>query len=110
MANMNMGGSIVSKNILEGTGQLKWCVRESFVNDVDNGWRFLSDIDTEEYLADASHMVVVGWETLFNIEPAIMPIFDMPIGTELTLVREGNKKRFIYTNMGNECNFSDTKL
>ena len=41
------GGSIVSKNILSHKGKLRWCVREESVNDVDNGWRFFSDIDTE---------------------------------------------------------------
>lgn len=45
------GGSIVSKNILSHKGKLRWCVREESVNDVDNGWRFFSDIDTEEYLS-----------------------------------------------------------
>ena len=47
---MNMGGSVVSRNILEGKGKLKWCFRENSVHEVDNGWRFLSEIDTDEYL------------------------------------------------------------
>ncbi|WP_255368054.1 DUF2185 domain-containing protein [Psychrobacillus sp. OK032] len=28
------------------------------VNELDNGWEFLSDIDTEEYFADASDMSI----------------------------------------------------
>ena len=40
---MNMGGSVVSKNILENKGRLKWCFREKSVNEIDNGWRFLSE-------------------------------------------------------------------
>ena len=52
----NAGGSIVSKNILSHKGKLRWCVREESVNDVDNGWRFFSDIDTEEYLSKADNM------------------------------------------------------
>ncbi len=35
-----------------------------------------------------------------EIEPAIAPIFDMPIGTELTLVYEKNRKFFVYTETG----------
>ena len=53
------GGSIVSKNILSHKGKLRWCVREESVNDVDNGWRFFSDIDTEEYLSKADNCVYV---------------------------------------------------
>lgn len=99
---MNMGGSVVSKNILENKGRLKWCFRENSVNEVDNGWRFLSEIDTDEYLADASNMVICDWGTIFEMEPAIAPIFDMPIGTELTLVYEKDKKFFVYTETGKE--------
>ena len=52
-SSMNMGGSIVSKNILEKKAHIKWCFREESVNDIDNGWRFLSEIDTNEFLADS---------------------------------------------------------
>ena len=82
---MNLGGSVVSKNILEKRGRVKWCFREESVNNIDNGWRFLSEIDTDEFLADSKNMVICDWGTIFEIEPAIAPIFELPIGTELTL-------------------------
>ena len=97
---MNMGGSVVSKNLLEYKGRLKWCFRENGVNEIDNGWRFLSEIDTDEYLKNASNMAVCDWGTILEIEPAIASIFDMPVGTELTLMYEDNKKFFIYTDTG----------
>ena len=43
-----MGGSIISKNILENKGKLKWCFRKNGINKLDNGWRFLSEIDTDD--------------------------------------------------------------
>ena len=97
---MNMGGSVVSRNILEGKGKLKWCFCFFSVHEVDNGWRFLSEIDTDEYLKNVSNSVVCDWGTIFEIEPAIAAIFDMPVGTELTLMYEDNKKFFIYTDTG----------
>lgn len=97
---MGMGGSVISKNILNNKGRLKWCFREKEVNSLDNGWRFLSDIDTDEYLADADNMAVCDWGTVMEIEPAVMMIFDMPVGTELTLVEENNKKYFIDSQTG----------
>ena len=100
MQSMNMGGSIASRNILENKGRLKWCVREQSVNELDNGWRFLSDIDTDEFLQDPSNMVVCDWGTLFEIEPAISMIFDMPVGTDLALEYEDGKKYFVYTETG----------
>lgn len=92
-----LGGSIVSKNILENKGNLKWCIKEKPVNELDNGWRFLSDIDTDEFLADASNMVICDWETVIQIEPAIMNIFNMPQGTDITLVSQEGKKYFVHT-------------
>ena len=100
---MNMGGSIVSKNILEKRGKIKWCFREESVNVLDNGWRFLSEIDTDDYLQDPTNMVVCDWGTIFEIEPAIAPIFNMPIGTDLTLMYESQRKYFVYTETGEIC-------
>lgn len=102
---MNMGGSIVSKNILENKGRLKWCFRENAINPLDNGWRFLSEIDTNNYLGESSNMVVCDWGTVFEIEPAIAPIFNMPIGTELTLIYERESKYFVYTETQEKCDF-----
>lgn len=36
----------------------------------------------------------------FEIEPAIAPIFNMPIGTDITLINKDGKKFFIYTATG----------
>ena len=102
---MNMGGSIVSKNILEKNGRIKWCFREKSVNTIDNGWRFLSEVDTDDYLQDASNMVICDWGTLFELEPAIAPIFNMPVGTDLTLVYEKGRKYFVFTETGKQCVF-----
>ncbi|BDC94776.1 immunity protein Imm33 domain-containing protein [Treponema bryantii] len=96
----NLGGAVVSKNILEGYGRLKWCVRENSINDIDNGWRFFSENDTEEYLAESANLTICAWETVVKFEPFIDSIFDLPIGTELTLCNENNKKYFIDTKTG----------
>lgn len=102
---MNMGGSVVSRNVYAGKGRIKWCFREKPVNGVDNGWRFLSELDTNEFLQEASNLLICDWGTILEIEPAIMPIFDMPVGTELTLVYEGRRKFFVYTETGEPVRF-----
>lgn len=65
----------------------------------------MSDIDTDEFLADASNMKVCDWGTILAIEPAIAPIFNMPVGTELTLVQEADHKYFINSETGEVCKF-----
>ena len=97
---MGLGASIVSNNILENKANIKWILRENSVNELDNGWRFLSEIDTEEYLSHAENMSTCDWSTIVEIEPAVLSIFNMPIGTELILIYEGEKKYFLDSNSG----------
>ncbi len=96
------GASLVSKSIYDRKGKLKWCVREKSTRDVDNGWRFLADIDTDEYLADINNWCILPYESIIEIEPAVLAIYDMQVGTELTLVQEGKRKFFVDTNTGEE--------
>lgn len=97
---MGLGASIVSNNILENKANIKWILRENSVNELDNGWRFLSEIDTEEYLSHAENMLICDWSTIVEIEPAVLSIFNMPIGTELILIYEGEEKYFLDSNSG----------
>ena len=102
---MGLGASIVSNNILENKANIKWILRENSVNELDNGWRFLSEIDTEEYLSHAENMSTCDWSTIVEIEPAVLSIFNMPIGTELILIYEGEKKYFIDSSSGQKLSY-----
>lgn len=97
---MGLGASIVSNNILENKANIKWILRENSVNELDNGWRFLSEIDTEEYLSHAENMSICDWSTIVDIEPAVLSIFNMPIGTELTMIYEEERVCFLDTITG----------
>ena len=70
------GTSVVSRNLYEGKGKLYLCQRHDPLNHTDNGWRFLSDIDTKEYCRDPRNFVVVAWETVVAIEPEDFDEFD----------------------------------
>lgn len=95
----NAGACLVSKNILNGHGQLKWLVREKSINPkVDNGWRIFSDIDTSEYLDNPNNLSVCDFNTVAEIEPAIIAIYLLPVGSDLQLVKEDGKITF-YDNL-----------
>ena len=98
--NSSYGACMVSKNIYNGKGKLKWCIKEESSRDVDNGWRFLSDIDTDEYLSDINNWCILAYETVIEIEPAVLAIYDMPVGTDVTLLQEGKRKYFVETSTG----------
>lgn len=97
---MNSGGCVVSNNILQHKGNLKWCVRETPVNNLDNGWRFISDIDTDEYLSDPKNMSVCDFNSVAEIEPAIIQIYSYEVGSDLTLVCLNGTKVFVDSTTG----------
>ena len=102
---MGLGASIVSNNILENKANIKWILRENSVNELDNGWRFLSEIDTEEYLSHAENMSICDWSTVVEIEPAVLSIFNMPIGTELIIIYEDERVYFLDSNSGQKLSY-----
>ncbi|TDW09193.1 hypothetical protein EDD63_1626 [Breznakia blatticola] len=90
----NAGGTVVSKNILNGNGKVKWLFREKSIDKNDNGWRILSDIDTDEFVNNPKNLVIVDFNTVANIEPAILGIYNFPIGSDIQLVKENGKISF----------------
>lgn len=94
------GACLTSKNVLSGAGRVKWMVREESKAAVDNGWRIFSDIDTSEYLADAANMQIADYNRLCAIEPALIGIYDLPVGSDLQLVDDGDRTRIVDTATG----------
>jgi len=84
----------------DGTSKLKWIFREKSVNPVDNGWRALGDTDTEEYINVPENNLVVDFDRLVEIEPAVLAIYDMPVGTDMEF--DSQRKVFIDSNTGKE--------
>lgn len=96
----NLGGCIVTKSLYEGTSKLKWIFRESSVNPADNGWRAIGDTDTEEYINEPRNNLVVDFDRLVEIEPAVLAIYDMPVGTDLEFCHDDTGRYFIDSNTG----------
>ncbi|SEG04877.1 immunity protein Imm33 domain-containing protein [Lachnospira multipara] len=96
----NLGGCVITKSLDDGTSKLKWIFREESVNPVDNGWRALGDTDTEEYINVPENNLVVDFDRLIEIEPAVLAIYDMPVGTDMEF--DSQRKVFIDSNTGKE--------
>ncbi|MCI8854746.1 MAG: DUF2185 domain-containing protein, partial [Lachnospiraceae bacterium] len=94
------GGSIVSKSILNGTSKLKWLFRQE--GGPGNGWVAFGDTDSQEYVNDANNMAVVDFNTLANIEPAVLNVFYMPMGSDLEFRSDKTGKYFVDTRTGKE--------
>lgn len=94
------GGTIVSKSVLNGTSKLKWLFRQE--SEHGNGWIAFGDTDTQEYVNDANNMAVVDFNTLANIEPTVVNVFYMPMGSDLEFRSDKTGKYFVDTRTGKE--------
>lgn len=94
------GGCIVSKSLLNGTTKLKWIFREE--NGFGNGWVAFGDKDSQEYLDNSDNLTIVDFNTLANIEPTVLNILYMPVGTDLEFCSDETGKYFIDTKTGQE--------
>lgn len=84
----NAGACVATKNVLERRGKARWMVRVPSRNPIDNGWQISSHIDTAEYLRDSSNWQITSFNDLCNIEPALIGIYDFPVGSDLQIVRD----------------------
>ena len=96
------GACVVSKNILEGRSKLKWLFREESIDRLDNGWRFFSGIDDDDFVNSIENLVVCDFNTVANIEPAIIGIYPFPVGSDLQLVKVDGRITFFDNYTGEE--------
>ena len=91
----NAGSCIVTKSLLNSETNFRWLFREEPLNNIDTGWMAFGDSDNDEYVNDPKNLTVVDLNTLINIEPTILNVYEMPIGTDLIFIEEDGEKYFI---------------
>lgn len=96
----NAGGCIITKSLLEESSKLRWIFREQGVNPNDSGWRAIGDSDTQDYINNPSNSIVVDFNTLAKIEPAVLSVYQLPIGTDLEFHYDETGKYFIDSKTG----------
>lgn len=96
------GACLVTTNVLNRVGKVRWMVRRPSQSPVDNGWQIMSHVDTTEYLNDASNWQIVDFNEVCAIEPALIGVWDMPVGADLQIVRDELGVRVVDTATGQE--------
>ena len=84
----NAGACLATLNVINRTGVVRWMVRVPSQMPADNGWQIMSHLDTTEYLNDPANWRIVDFNDLCAIEPALIGIWDMPVGSDLQIVRD----------------------
>ena len=98
----NAGACLATLNVINKTGVVRWMVRLPSQMPADNGWQIMSHLDTTEYLNDPANWRIVDFNDLCAIEPALIGIWDMPVGSDLQIVRDELGIRIFDTPTGRE--------
>lgn len=94
----DMGGGCIATDKITVEGlKVGYAYREQPANDIDNGWRFFSGTETQEYLDDPSHSMVYSPNTIANYDPAIIPYLELPYGTEIERLAESDEFEIYYS-------------
>lgn len=88
------GGCLVSRNVLDGNGSLRWVSRQESADSHDTGWRFFSDVDTKEFLDDPDNVATCDFAQMAEIEPAVLGIYHLPVGADLQIAVIGDRVTF----------------
>ncbi|AZZ48148.1 immunity protein Imm33 domain-containing protein [Rathayibacter rathayi] len=96
------GACLMTVNAWEGRAPVRWMLRERSNAPVDNGWRIMSAADSSEYLADSDNWRITDFNDACEIEPALIGIYDLPVGSDLQIVIDEHGKRIVDTPTGRE--------
>jgi len=55
--------------------------REEPDHDVDSGWRFLSGLESNEYMEDSANHGIYDVNTIANYDPEVIQFLDAPVGS-----------------------------
>lgn len=80
-------GSLATDAIMVDGLKIGYAYREKPINNNDNGWRFFSGTETQDYLDDLSNTGVYSINTIANYDSSIIPFLDLPYGTELERIK-----------------------
>lgn len=86
-----MGGCLASDKITVEGNPVRFMYRENPDNDVDSGWRFLSGLESDEYMENADNHGVYDVNTVANFDPTIVPHLDAEVGSTFEKLPESSE-------------------
>lgn len=75
------GGCIATDRITVEGYPVRFMYREQPDNELDSGWRFLSGLEDDAYMADPAFHEIYDVNTIANYDPSIIPFLEAPAGS-----------------------------
>lgn len=84
-----LGTYVLSRSVYERTAAAHWASRRAPQAANDTGWQILGAADTSEYLAVPGNLLIVDGQQACAIVPAMVGVWNYPVGSVLTLSGAG---------------------
>ena len=88
---MNQGGCLATNKITKDGCQVGYMYREDSRNEMDNGWRFFSGTESQDYIDEPKNTQVYDINTIANYDVDIIPYVQLPVGSELERLPDTNE-------------------
>jgi hypothetical protein len=75
---------------------VRWMYREKPDNPWDSGWRFMSGLESDEYMDQPSNFEIYDVNTIANYDPSIIPFLDADVGSAFE--KPGDHNTFLKAN------------
>jgi hypothetical protein len=85
----NIGACMATDKITVEGLPVGFMYREEQMDALDNGWRFFSGTENQDYVDNPNNSGIFNTNTIANYDPAIIPYLDLPEGTELERNEDG---------------------
>lgn len=76
------GGCIATDKITVEGQKVGYMYREESNYELDNGWRFMSGDETQEYIDNPDNHSIYDLNTIANYDSEIILFMELPVGTE----------------------------
>ena len=74
-------GSCIATDLITVAGhKVGYMYREEPDNRLDSGWRFMSGLESQEYMDNANNLELYDVNTIANYDEDIIPLLDSPSG------------------------------
>ncbi|MGC4060394.1 MAG: DUF2185 domain-containing protein [Aquabacterium sp.] len=77
----DLGTCIATDKITVQGLPVRFMYREEPIYDTDSGWRFLSGLESDAYMENASNQGAHDVNIIANIDPSVIPLLTAPIGS-----------------------------
>ena len=83
------GSCFASDHITVEGHKVGFMYREAPDNELDSGWRFLSGLETQEYLDDPDHLSIYDVNTIANYDASIAKHLTASVGSAFAKAESG---------------------